>query len=534
MPPLALTTTRFAAGGRVDIGVSCFAMTRYAPLFLIVASSLAACGTDTPADNDVDESCAEGSFRSTTGACQAWMQCAPGSRVTGEPSATADRTCTGCASGTYNTQPNSAACADWGECPSGTFVSNTPSATQDRTCSPCPEGTSTAGFNFSVCVEDETCVPGTALQGHVCVACPAGNYCAGGATVAVACAVGTWDHDADAATICAEQTTCVAGEVITVVGTTTTDRGCAPCPPSEFSVAPNSESCTPRLVCEDGTVAENTPSSSACNVCDGGTWDDDGDPETACVAQAVCEPGEFVSVVGEPAVAQVCEPCAAETFSDASNASACVAWTTCEAPGDYVTSAPSAVLDRGCTPCPDVTINGNTLSTYAIEDNAEECCDYPDPADATIVVNPGTGSEETVAFGCTNVDGCPLSNPNPALRAHTFVASSNSSDAQCASQYSYSWMVRYSTNLEGGAQWTSRGIQGSTTDTLTILPYSLPDAGTVRYRVRLTIVNVTTGVALERRFRFQYADSTVSIPYARQCQSSTPPADCPENILPPL
>ena len=398
-----------------------------------------------------------------------WTECLAGSRVTVVPSATVDRACTGCVTGTFNTASNLAACAAWTDCAVGSYVTNEPSATQDRTCRACRSGTTTDEPNLSLCM-GPGCAPGTERQADTCAACPLGSYCAGGETAAIACAVGTWDHDANPATLCAAQTACVAGEFVTAPGTSTTDRGCAPCPASAYSNAPNSERCTPRLMCEDGTTAQNTPTSSTCNVCDGGTWDDDGDPETPCVAHRVCNPGQYVSVAGAAVIQQQCQACPVGTFSTTSNTGTCAAWTTCAAPA-YVATAPSETANRMCGACPDVVINSRTLPTYTNADNAAACCTYPDPAAASIVANVGLDLEETVQLvGCIGTDGCALLNALPAIETHTIDVFPNITEAQCASTYSYRWQLRYPLTFNSGQIYTSRGITGDDTSRLTIRP----------------------------------------------------------------
>lgn len=463
-------------------------------LVVLCASAVSACAAEKAPGGD--EPCADGSFLSPSGACRSWTDCVAGSRVTDDPSATADRACTGCVSGTFSTEVNATACAAWTDCPAGTYVTNTPSATEDRQCSSCPPRTHADIANLSACVPDDACAPGTALQSDACIGCAPGSYCAGGDAAAVLCASETWDHDGNPATLCAAHTTCVAGELVTSAGTATTDRACASCPPTEFSSAPNSASCTPRLVCQDGTVAENTPSSSACIPCASGDWDDDGDAQTACIA-----------------------------------------WTTCTAPDDYMTSAPSETLDRGCAPCADVIINSNTFSTYALADNAEACCTYRDPASDEVVVNESlgpAGGAETVQFAnCgASVDGCVLTNALFASEPQTMQIHA-ATEALCTADYTYAWQFRYPTTVGGGGVYVARGVAGTTTDTVTIAPNSIPDAGNAPWRVRLSLTNVTTGVTLERRFRFTYLDSETSVQRVTQCQGANPPSDCPEAILPP-
>jgi hypothetical protein len=94
-----------------------------------------------------------------------------------------------------------------------------------------------------------SCEPGTRQRGHGrhghCVDCEPGTFCAGGRTPEVACATGTWDHDADAATRCVDWGECRAGQYVAQAGSTLTDRACEACAEGETSNTANAAACAP-------------------------------------------------------------------------------------------------------------------------------------------------------------------------------------------------------------------------------------------------------------------------------------------------
>ncbi len=166
-------------------------------------------------------------------ACVSWSNCAAGTHVVGAPSATADRICTGCASGSFVSTTNATSCTVWSTCAAGTFVSTAGSAIGDRQCTPCAEGTIASSPNQAACTPLNAClagteqtVAGTTTTPPTCVACEAGTHCAGGTTPKQACASGSWDHDANSATACAAWTACVTGQTVTSNGSATADRVC--------------------------------------------------------------------------------------------------------------------------------------------------------------------------------------------------------------------------------------------------------------------------------------------------------------------
>ena len=88
--------------------------------------------------------------------------------------------------------------------------------------------------------------------------------------------------------------------------------------------------------------------------CGAGAFDDDGRPQTPCIAYAVCQPGQYVSRGASPTEDRICSGCKSGTFSTGLNAGACKLWTNCAA-GYYSESSPTSTSDRSCKPCADGT-----------------------------------------------------------------------------------------------------------------------------------------------------------------------------------
>lgn len=120
--------------------------------------------------------------------------------------------------------------------------------------SPCPRNQALDGAG--VCV----CAPGTFQGVSRCERCAPGQYCEGGAAPAVACGVGTWDHDADPSTPCAAWRDCEPGTRVIVDGDATTDRTCEPCADETYTSLPNETECAPWTHCT-GPAFEVIPGS---------------------------------------------------------------------------------------------------------------------------------------------------------------------------------------------------------------------------------------------------------------------------------
>lgn len=104
--------------------------------------------------------------------------------------------------------------------------------------------------------------------------------------------------------------------------------------------------------------------------CAEGSWDDDDDPETACVAWSSCEPGAYIEKSGSPTRDQRCAPCEAGSFSDKENAKKCVSFSECTS---GILEEGSADSDFECaSKVTDVAV-GNGFSCVLREDGTAAC-----------------------------------------------------------------------------------------------------------------------------------------------------------------
>ncbi|MBX3188594.1 MAG: SBBP repeat-containing protein [Labilithrix sp.] len=92
--------------------------------------------------------------------CVAWTSCTPGQRVATGGSATADRTCLACATGTFSATANADACGAWSECAAGTRLEAEGTTAADRSCKACATGTFSTTANASECTSWTACAVG--------------------------------------------------------------------------------------------------------------------------------------------------------------------------------------------------------------------------------------------------------------------------------------------------------------------------------------------------------------------------------------
>ena len=357
------------------------------------------------------ETCANGTWDHDDGVgteCVAWTKCAPGQFVAGEGSASEDRTCSACESGSYSTRTNASACSPWTACTVGT----------------------------------QQIAAGSATAPVTCAACATGTYCAGAEAAPQPCAAGAWDHDADPATACVAKTGCVAGQYVADAGTATTDRTCTACTSGTFNTTSNAESCTAWTDCEAGQYISESGSATAdqsCAPCADGTYTS-GSNQSTCVPQGECAPGTQQTAPGSDTAPPTCEscaagtycegslaaavPCAAETWDhDQDPATACVATTDCIA-GQSVAATGTATTDRTCTAC--------ASGTYSNTEDAASCATWTD-CGPTVVATPGTASQDQTcgtacAAGYVDHGGCKrpancseLHKSDPALPSGDYV-----------------------------------------------------------------------------------------------------------------
>jgi hypothetical protein len=252
-------------------------------------------------------------------ACVPKTVCSPGTFAQRFGTATADRVCVACSSGSYTATENAPTCLPWDDCEAGGYVVNPPSANRNRQCATCPEGTYTYDVNQSACLTTMACPAGTVEEtaatttsAAICTPCMAGEFCPGGTAVATYCTSGTWDHDANPATACVPWTNCLAGKYVFVPGSPSSDQECAPCANGQYSDTANSPSCTP--------------------------WTD-------------CQPSTYVAVPPTAQSDRTCNQCDPGTFSAQPNANSCMTLGECTAYTTYMSSPATPMSDVVCSPC---------------------------------------------------------------------------------------------------------------------------------------------------------------------------------------
>src|SRR5690606_37512262 len=75
----------------------------------------------------------------------------PGQAVAADGSATTDRTCAACASGSFSTTDNATSCTPWTDCAPGSYVRAAGTAAADRQCTDCPAGQTSTTTNATAC-----------------------------------------------------------------------------------------------------------------------------------------------------------------------------------------------------------------------------------------------------------------------------------------------------------------------------------------------------------------------------------------------
>ncbi len=307
------------------------------------------------------ENCPQGTFSLEVNAeaCQPLSDCEPGTFASSEGDATSDRTCEVCPVGSFTTKANEDECSEWTVCQPREYIEATGTATSDQNCSPCADGEYSVGENAGSCTPEGECPAGTEQTAPAsdttppdCEACSDGQYCAGGISPAADCSAGTWDHDQNPSTPCANHTLCLPGTHIDELGDNLTDQTCVPCSAGSFSTGTNALNCQQHQDCEAGTY--------------------------------VTAEGSATSDVG-------CSGCASGRFSSATNASSCSAWTDCQ-PGQYVSTPGSETSDRTCSDCPS--------GEYSDSINAGSCVPTGQCPQGTVETEPGTDTTPPVCDAC--------------------------------------------------------------------------------------------------------------------------------------
>ena len=384
-------------------------------------------------------------------ACVDMTICNAGTSISQPGSATANRSCTICAPGSFSTMNNMTSCTPWSNCPAGTFVSNLPTAAVDRICTPCAAGTSATADNQSACLATTSCAAGTVqtaaattTAARLCRSCSSGEFCAGGLAAAVSCTGDTWDDDGNPSTACAVKTLCAPGAYVSQSGSPTTARACSPCASGSFSTTTNAAACSTWSTCPAGSQVVTPPSASndrLCAACAAATYSKS-ENQSTCLAVGDCAAGTVQTRAATSTSAPVCAPCSAGEYcaghlapaapcvddswdNDGNPATACVGKTVCKA-GAKIDSPGSATTDQTCVAC--------TSGSFSTVDNAVTCAAWTDcPAGSYATNLPSTTTDractpcaESTYSASANLSSCLPAGECQAGTVQTAAATSTS------------------------------------------------------------------------------------------------------------
>ena len=307
--------------------------------------------------------CAAGQYRSgscsgTTNGykCTSWGKCGAGLAWT-KGSATKDRTCQLCVSGTFQSSSGhqSTRCTPWAKCGRGFyFVAGTSS--RDRTCEQCPTGTfqSSGSHQDRSCKRWGTCgagfafVVGSSTADRTCKPCAAGTY------------QGRFGHQT---TTCPPHQQCGRGTF--VKGASSKTKGsCAICPDGSYEDRAEHRStlssCKAALRCSKGQKLSGASKTQRgkCLPCDKTAeyQDKTGHFETVCLDQIFCTRGQKIVDHGPDAKA-TCAPCSwPQTYQrlDKHRAASCTPQTKCGR-GQMLVQVDDRTLEGKCAACPPGT-----------------------------------------------------------------------------------------------------------------------------------------------------------------------------------
>jgi hypothetical protein len=365
------------------------------------------------------ETACSGDTFASGGSCVPLTLCAAGTYVAQEATATSDRICDLCPSGTFTTAENSPSCTAWRTCTPGTYVANAPSTLADRICAVCDPGTYTQDVNQAVCLGAGQCPagttqtsPGTDTSPPGCAPCSSGEYCAGGINPSVACTGEEWDDDLSPATPCVDKTVCGPGTYVLRAGSATVNRACSPCPGGSYNPTQNALRCIPWTDCLAGTFVFNSPAPTVdrqCSPCPADTYTTEPN-QSVCLSVSDCPAGTVQTKPATATTAPECSACSKGQYCpggttpakdctdgtwdhDGKPATNCIPWLLC-LPGSYISSPGSATADQLCTPCP-----AGSFSTVA---NSEVCAGYSECAPGTYVAIPPTTQSDQTCLECAS------------------------------------------------------------------------------------------------------------------------------------
>lgn len=237
--------------------------------------------------------------------CQSHLQCPAGMYETKPATSSTNRECAACDAGTYTSNTNSKTCKPCEAgfycpgnttrraCEAGTYTNQ---QSQSK-CTPCgPDGHSQSGATSCNGIQQGYYgIGGTDDQHTGSKMCEPGYFCPGGATNRQPCDQETF-QDKPGKDSCNPWTTCIAGEYVSVDGTTTSDRECEGCGDEEFTNLQNMPKCQPLQVCNPGSwMAEDSDDGTqdrVCAACSKGQYTNVSNSRQ-CVAYSICPDGQW-------------------------------------------------------------------------------------------------------------------------------------------------------------------------------------------------------------------------------------------------
>ena len=189
--------------------------------------------------------------------CQPHSDCAAGTFVNGNGSATTDRTCEDCPDGSFTDGLNSAVCQPWGTCTAGQYIATAGSPSSNRLCEACAEGSFSAGSDWEECLAWRDCdagmyiyQEGTDKVDRICEDCAAGSFTSEANML-----------------MCQAWQECVPGEYVVELASATQDHICEPCAAGTYSIENQSGTCLSWTNCLPGEYVQARGSESQDRLC---------------------------------------------------------------------------------------------------------------------------------------------------------------------------------------------------------------------------------------------------------------------------
>lgn len=353
---------------------------------------------------------------SAGGACRTISKCGRGQYQTAPPTATSDRVCGACPSGTYqsassHTQTSCTACP-------GTQYQPAMGQSSCKACSTGYYSTDRkaqtlcqAGYKCASC-RRTACDAGTFQNSAgqtTCKACSGATYQPSSAQASCeTCSVGYYRSSATAQTRCqagykcpgsCARNECPAGTYQNAAGKTT----CTGCPSNQYQDLARQTSCK---ACTAGYYRSSASAQTKCQpgyscsgcarkACGSGTFQNEAG-KTSCATISRCGKGQRVTKAATLTSDTVCGGCSlGNTFQDKTSHldTSCKAVRKCQA-GTFQSRAPTVSSDRVCSACDGVT-------KFQSTSGATSCSTVRMCGKGQYASSPPTASSDRVCSSCT-------------------------------------------------------------------------------------------------------------------------------------